>query len=764
MNKGFQHGFWVAAIMVLTVCQNAPMETSATRPGRRESPSRLLRHQVSVTGKLTVVYHEGDKALADVATSKLSSFFRTKVQVDWMSDMALKPTDLIGKAVLIIGDARHHLLEMLLKELPLQQTPSQFSLNGTTFDQPSDVVSMVLPNPADPTMPLFLLVGNESEEVYGFLLNPFSQGNVSVFRRSKVLYQGSYEPNTAGEWAFDATRWRSFDDQAMVALTTPRYRILNYRMAADQTQIHQILAQLNDTWTALEALFLQPIELKEPIDVYLYSRYEEKLRFFASYDQPSRYGNPTIRHFCSRYNELHLTLEPGLDDLGPAYLAGLLAENLAGKPLPAITVTGLSTLLAPNWGNSGSMTWAHQLAKAGWFTSLRELVTDRDGFQGFPFLTQPHSALVMTFLQKTWGSENFAKTLLTWEPNVEWCKSNQRAWLAFLNNFLETYQVPPKIERPRPFPAYAKGANHTFEGFSIDSGYLGIRSDAALTHLAEIGANSVAIVPYVRALKDSPVPLIPLQGVNKENDASIIHAAIRAKKLGMSVLLKPQLEGPWPGDIDMGAGEGWAFFFQYYRTMIRHYAVMAEIHQLPALSVGVELVHASKNSLFWRDLAKDLRQIYSGKLVYAANWGEEFERIDFWDAFDAIGVDCYYPLSAEDNPSDADLLTGARNVIARIDAVGKQFNKPMWLTEVGFASVEQPWKDPYRDRGKAQYDGTAQARCYQAIISAIEESTTLSGVWWWKWHSDGRAGQGDRSFSCQDKPAETLLAQWLSSR
>ena len=60
-------------------------------------------------------------------------------------------------------------------------------------------------------------------------------------------------------------------------------------------------------------------------------------------------------------------------------------------------------------------------------------------------------------------------------------------------------------------------------------------------------------------------------------------------------------------------------------------------------SVGTELqIPALQREADWRQLIKDVRAVYSGKLIYSANWYEEYEGIKFWDALDAIGVQAYF--------------------------------------------------------------------------------------------------------------------------
>ena len=743
----------------------SPSSVRVDGPRRPDNPLRELQRQFRSSRELTIVYHEADKALMAAAKTQMDQRFRRFTEIRWVSDMALHPTDLTGKSVMLIGDSQHHLLEMLAEKLPFQTAPGQLRFHGQTFDDPSDVLAMWYPSPVDPEMPIMLAVGNQAEAAYGYLYAVLRNPEITVYRRGKIILEGAFDFDDQGHWTLNDQGWHSLLDQTKVVVETPQFRVFNYQMAADQDQLNALKSGWQQQWSTLETFLGQKVVVDTPIDIYLYKRFASKARFFAGNDAPTRYGNAAVRHISHRYHEMHLALEPEIDPLGPAYLVALLAGETLGVPKTAALETGLASFLAPNWGGQSASYWAARQTRAGWAPSLDMLVHATQETEALALRYQPYTAAMAGFLHQLWGGAGFAANYATWEPTSKECAVLEPQWQAFLKQqadaMLSKETGPSK--KQLPFPNYPRGANHTFEGFSVDRGYLGVRSDAALTHLAELGANAVALVPYVRALKDQPQALLPLLGANKENDASVIHAASQAKSLGMAVLLKPQLEGVWPGHIDMGNEAKWEAFFDHYRQMIRHYAMMAEIHELPALCVGVEMVEASRHESFWRDLASELRKLYSGKLVYAANWGEEFERVGFWDAYDAIGLDCYYPLGASTNPTDNALLEQAGRVIAKIDAIGDHYGMPVWLTEVGYASVQQAWLEPYRDRGRTADGGEAQVRCYRALMTAMAQSKRIRGAWWWKWHSDGRTGPGDRSFSAQDKPAEALLGAWLTT-
>ncbi|MDZ7344702.1 MAG: hypothetical protein ONA90_09360, partial [candidate division KSB1 bacterium] len=99
----------------------------------------------------------------------------------------------------------------------------------------------------------------------------------------------------------------------------------------------------------------------------------------------------------------------------------------------------------------------------------------------------------------------------------------------------------------------------------------------------------------------------------------------------------------------------------------------------------------------WRDIFTKIRKIYGGRLTYAANWGHEFENVSFWEALDAIGLNCYYPLSNNPGANDGELLKGAQAVARKIGEIAAKHNKPVIITEIGFASRPANWLEPHRD-------------------------------------------------------------------
>jgi hypothetical protein len=161
----------------------------------------------------------------------------------------------------------------------------------------------------------------------------------------------------------------------------------------------------------------------------------------------------------------------------------------------------------------------------------------------------------------------------------------------------------------------------------------------------------------------------------------------------------------------------------------------------------------------WDALIRDVRVLYHGRLVYAANWGDEVERVSFWPLLDYIGVDFYYPLSSEDSPSADALRAGFEKSLESIRALSLRHRKPVLLTEIGYGSTRSPWKSPHASDREREPSSADQARAYEAAFAAVADETSwIRGMYWWKWPTDpALGGAGDPGFTPNGKPAEEVI-------
>ncbi|MFA6954426.1 MAG: glycoside hydrolase TIM-barrel-like domain-containing protein [Thermoanaerobaculia bacterium] len=300
---------------------------------------------------------------------------------------------------------------------------------------------------------------------------------------------------------------------------------------------------------------------------------------------------------------------------------------------------------------------------------------------------------------------------------------------------------------------------------------------AQLEPVSALGANWIAQEPFGWQ-RDPKAPEIVLSTSSKhaywgESDEGIRETARLARAKGIRTLLKPHLwvrGGGWVGDIRMDDDREWAAWFGSYRTFILHYATLAEANGIEALCIGTELRNASVGHQGrWRALIREIRTIYRGQLTYAANWNDEYDRIEFWDALDFIGVQAYFPLTQRTKPTVAELAAGWKPHLAALRAVSVRFGKPVVFTEVGYRSTSsaaiEPWSWPEHD-GNAlpPPDDDTQARCFQALFQTFWTEPWFGGAYIWKWYPEGKASRKDTAtdFTPQGKPAENVIRSWYA--
>ena len=312
--------------------------------------------------------------------------------------------------------------------------------------------------------------------------------------------------------------------------------------------------------------------------------------------------------------------------------------------------------------------------------------------------------------------------------------------------------VPDRAPLPPVEPGfYYKGVNFTSEWPEP----YGTKSAARiLSELPSYGVNAVALVPYASQRPEDPELAFPLR---MERDELIFATAKMAHAEGLRVLLKPQIwvrgEGLYPGDLRYDDAPARARWFDSYARFIEHYAKLATRIDADVFCVGVELVQLTPYESDWRRIIAIARRHYAGKLVYAANFGIEFESVELWDALDYIGLDNYYPLPEDRSVTD---------IASRIEAVHRKFGKPILFTEAGFSTYELSHRAPWEDRPGGRLSPEAQARNVEALLRGFQRHGWLQGIFWWKVGTSPGGGPDDGSHILWNKPAMDVIGKWFN--
>lgn len=334
---------------------------------------------------------------------------------------------------------------------------------------------------------------------------------------------------------------------------------------------------------------------------------------------------------------------------------------------------------------------------------------------------------------------------------------------------------PVRAEPPVP------GARPRHEGVSWVAGPREVTAQD-FEPLVAVGADWIVQTPFgwQTRVDDPHVRLVTSGRVFwGERDEGLEVTTRLARERGIRTLLKPHVwlrersGGEWRGEIEMRSEEDWRAWFASYRDFALHYARLAERLGMPAYAIGTEL-HATVRERpdDWRRIIREVREVYSGDLTYAANWYGEIEDVTFWDALDYVGVQAYFPLSEEPMPTIEELVAGWQPHVARLEALHRKTGKPILFTELGYVSREgatiDPWTWPDRRHGHPAPRATEaglelQARAYEAFFRALWDRPWFAGVYVWKWHPTIPGGEPNPNvgFTPQGKPAEEVLRRWF---
>jgi len=264
---------------------------------------------------------------------------------------------------------------------------------------------------------------------------------------------------------------------------------------------------------------------------------------------------------------------------------------------------------------------------------------------------------------------------------------------------------------------------------------------AELARLRGLGVNWISIHPYADVRPDGGVTW--REFAPDDPPAWLTRPIAEAHAAGMAILVIPHIaywHGPfaWRGAIEFAESSERERFFADYRRWIL--AIAAATRGADAFAVGTELDRLVGHEAPWRELIGELREAVPARLTYAANW-DAYERVPFWDALDAIGVQAYFPLSDAERPTREELAAGWRPVLDRLRDLSLRTGKPVVFTELGYDlstdAARTPWVPGRREEDPARA-AALQADCFAVALEQLaRERDWLRGAFLWKWFVGG---------------------------
>jgi hypothetical protein len=321
----------------------------------------------------------------------------------------------------------------------------------------------------------------------------------------------------------------------------------------------------------------------------------------------------------------------------------------------------------------------------------------------------------------------------------------------------------------------AQKSNFTYGGITHTSWSQGEYSSAAgktsQDALAASGSNWAGVLVTWYQANATANTIASSSGTPTDSD--VVAAITELHNQGLKVMLKPHvdsLDGSWRGTFQPTDVNAW---FASFTSFITYYAIMAQSNGVEMLCFGTEYadLSGSANQAKWDTVIAAIRNVYTGKLAYAANATystDEFTSVSFWDKVDVIGLDAYFPLTNHADPTLAELVAtwsnnkNGENILADVTNFKSAYpTTPLIFTEIGYRSVAGTNETPWDYSFTGAVDGIEQQNCYEAMYEVwSQHPTVMTGNFWWDWEVTPTVLSTDTNYPAWNKPAETILHGW----
>ncbi|MGA7343560.1 MAG: hypothetical protein WBE72_19050 [Terracidiphilus sp.] len=312
--------------------------------------------------------------------------------------------------------------------------------------------------------------------------------------------------------------------------------------------------------------------------------------------------------------------------------------------------------------------------------------------------------------------------------------------------------------------------------------------------LRATGANYTAVMAtwYVQTYTSTSIA----PASYSPSDDAVIAAIQNLQAQGITVTLKPHvdsMDGIWRGDFtwpssDTTTAEQQAWltaWFTSYESFILHFAEIASENNVGTMVIGTEFAKLTGNTCagscesYWLQyVINPIHAAYPNlTLAYGANAtsaGDEFTTVSFWNDIDIIGVDGYFPLTGQEDPSiqqlvnawtvAGDNVNGFAPFLALENLHSAYPAKPFIFTEIGYESTPGANEQPYNSDLSDGVDDSEQANCYEAFFQVFSGQPWMNGVFWWDWTVSAPDVSTDTGYSPEGKYAgTTILPEWYES-
>jgi hypothetical protein len=258
-----------------------------------------------------------------------------------------------------------------------------------------------------------------------------------------------------------------------------------------------------------------------------------------------------------------------------------------------------------------------------------------------------------------------------------------------------------------------------------------VRANAVrlLDYIVGLGANSVGITFPIYTDGAKPTRVYTTAGVTPTpGDLRTVIGLARAR--GLRVLVRPLIAevnlkgaGVWRGSIKPSNVDGW--FTSYGKTLLP-YLTAAQEARADGFVVGSELDSLVKYQDRWRTTVAEADRIFTGRLIYADNWGVWATGRPGVPGTES-GLDAYPQLHLSDAATVAQIAAAWKKWLLK----RPQGLERTTIQEIGIAAVTGAYKLPASWPGDGQtVTPQVQIRWFAGACAAAK-SLHLAGIYFW---------------------------------
>lgn len=308
---------------------------------------------------------------------------------------------------------------------------------------------------------------------------------------------------------------------------------------------------------------------------------------------------------------------------------------------------------------------------------------------------------------------------------------------------------------------YEPPSKEKIAGITVVATRDSLRTESLQPYL-QLNSTHTAVVPY-GFVRDATSPRVVYNtqwqwwGEKLDGTANTIRTL---QSRDQKVMLKPQIwvRGAYTGTIAPRDEAGWQVLEESYTDFILAFAKIAAAENVAIFCMGTEWdAFAKARPAYWKSLIQQVREIYSGKLTYAANW-DSYVEIPFWAELDFIGIDAYFPVSDAKTPSIEASIRGWQQHLPGIKTLSDSLGRSVLFTEYGYRSMDyagrRPWESGMED---VVANNQAQVNLLEAFYREVFPQPYVAGGFLWKYHLEAGRSHPTR-YSPQEKPALKTVA------